>query len=54
MAEEYIIKYIKRKNKIRKIVTYKNQSEIRKYHEAVVDFLRKNTYDSIFAKAYTP
>ena len=54
MEEELVVKYIKRKNKIRKIVTYADQSELRRYHEAVVDFLRKNTYDSIFAKAYVP
>lgn len=54
MEEELVVKYIRRKNKIRKIVTYKESSELRKYHEAVVDFLRKNTYDSIFAKAYVP
>ena len=54
MEEELIVKYIKRKNKIRKITTYKDNSELRRYHEAVVAFLRENTYDSIFAKAYVP
>ncbi|MCM1044972.1 MAG: reverse transcriptase family protein [Candidatus Gastranaerophilales bacterium] len=54
MAEDFVVKYIRRKNKIRKIVTYQESSELRKYHEAVVDFLRKNVYDSIFAKAYVP
>ena len=54
MEEELVEKYIRRKNKIRKILTYKESSELRKYHEAVVDFLRKNIYDSMFAKAYVP
>lgn len=54
IEKEFVIKYIRRKNKIRKIVTYRDESELRKYHEAVVDFLRKNVYDSIFAKAYIP
>lgn len=55
MADELIVKYIKRKNKIRKIVTYADRhSELRRYHEAVVDFLEHNTYTSKFAKAYAP
>lgn len=52
MKEELVVKYIKRKNKLRKIVTYKESSELRQYHEAIVNFLHKNTYDSMFAKAY--
>lgn len=50
--DDYVVKYIKRKNKRRKIVTYRDGSSIRKYHEDVVNFLKKNTYNSIFAKAY--
>ena len=54
MSEELIVKYIKTKNKVRKIVTYKENSELRIYHQKVVDYLKKYTYNSIFAKAYIP
>jgi len=54
MNEQLIVKYIRTKNKIRKIVTYKENSELRKYHENVVEYLNKYTYNSIFAKAYAP
>lgn len=52
--DQVVVKYIKTKNKIRKIVTYKDNCELRVYHQAVLDFLKENTSDSIFAKAYVP
>lgn len=54
MNEQLVVKYIKTKNKVRKIVTYKEDGELRKYHEAVVKYLNKHTCNSIFAKAYVP
>lgn len=54
MDEQLQVKYIKTKNKVRKIVTYKEDGELRKYHEAVVKYLEKNTIGSTFAKAYVP
>lgn len=54
MDSQLVIKYIKRKNKLRKIVTYTSNNELRKYHENVVKYLKKNVNDSIFAKAYVP
>lgn len=54
MDEQLVVKYIKTKNKIRKIVTYAEYGELRKYHEQVVEYLKKNTTNSIFAKAYVP
>lgn len=54
MNEQLIVKYIKTKKKVRKIVTYKEDGELRKYHEAVVKYLDKYTCNSIFAKAYVP
>lgn len=54
MDEQLVVKYIKTKNKIRKIVTYAEDGELRKYHEQVVEYLKKNTTNSIFAKAYVP
>ena len=35
MDEELVIKYIRTKNKVRKIVTYKENSELRIYHQKV-------------------
>ncbi len=54
MDEQLIVKYIKTKNKVRKIITYGENSELRKYHENVVKYLNDHTYNSIFAKAYAP
>lgn len=54
MDEQLVVKYIKTKNKVRKIVTYTDDNELRKYHQSVVDFLAKYTKNSIFAKAYIP
>ena len=52
--EQLVVKYIKTKNKVRKIVTYTDDNELRKYHQRVADFLAKYTKNSIFAKAYVP
>lgn len=54
MDDQLVVKYIRTKNKIRKIITYKENNDLRKYHENVEEFLRKNTFNSIFAKAYIP
>lgn len=54
MNEQLTVKYIKMKNKVRKIVTYKENGELRRYHEEVVKYLEKYVTNSIFAKAYIP
>lgn len=54
MNEQLVVKYIKTKNKVRKIVTYKENGELRRYHENVVEYLTKYATNSIFAKAYIP
>lgn len=54
MNEQLIVKHIKTKNKVRKIVTYRENGELRKYHEDVVKYLNQYAYNSIFAKAYAP
>lgn len=54
MKEQLVVKYIKTKNKVRKIVTYTENGELRRYHEEVVKYLEKYTTNSIFAKAYVP
>lgn len=54
MNEQLVVKYIRTKSKIRKIVTYRENNELKKYHKVVAGYLRKNTIDSIFAKAYIP
>lgn len=47
-------KYIKTKNKVRKITTYKDgENPLRKRHEEIERFLTENCRISIFAKAYT-
>ncbi len=51
MDEELVVKYIKTKNKVRKIVTYKERGELRKYHEKVVEYLDKHVIVSKFAKS---
>ena len=54
MNEQLVIQYIKTKNKVRKIVTYAENGELRKYHEDVVTYLKKYAINSTFAKAYMP
>lgn len=54
MSEQLVVKHIRTKNKVRKIVTYGENSELRTYHENVVKYLNEHTCNSIFAKAYTP
>lgn len=47
------VKYIKTKNKLRKIITYKNDyPEIRIQHSKINDFIDKNFIPSKFTKAY--
>lgn len=49
----YKIKYIRKKRKIRRIVTYSdNSTEIKNKHIGIKDFLEKNIYMSKFTKAY--
>ena len=52
MNEQLTVKYIKTKNKVRKIVTYKENGELRRYHEEVVKYLEKYVTNSIFATVY--
>jgi len=54
MNSQLVVKHIKTKNKVRKIITYKENGELRKYHESVAKFLMDNVIDSKFAKAYIP
>ena len=54
MDKQLELKYIKTKNKVRKIVTYTEDGDLRRYHEEVVKYLAKYTTNSIFAKAYVP
>lgn len=54
MDEQLVVKHIKTKNKVRKIVTYREYGELRRYHEAVVKYLNDNVTNSVFAKAYVP
>lgn len=49
--DNYIIKYIKRKNKLRKIVTYNNDIT-RQQHIQIKELLDKELKYSIFTKAY--
>lgn len=54
MDDWYEVRYIRTKNKVRKIITYGIDDQgYRDYHNKVVSFLQKYTKDSIFAKAYT-
>jgi len=49
----YKIKYIRKKRKIRRIVTYSdNSTEIKNKHIGIKEFLEKNIYMSKFTKAY--
>lgn len=46
------VRYIKRKNKLRKLVTYDSSNEMRSIHNQIVNFLGENTRTSLFSKAY--
>ncbi|WP_168198382.1 reverse transcriptase domain-containing protein [Crassaminicella thermophila] len=46
------IKYIPKKNAFRKIVTYREDNNIRVMHEKITSFIVKNTLPSKFSKAY--
>lgn len=50
--DQFETKYIRRKNKLRKIVAYKYNGELKAYHSKVNLFLNDNVYPSKFAKAY--
>ncbi|MDO5558500.1 MAG: reverse transcriptase domain-containing protein [Oscillospiraceae bacterium] len=50
---DIVIKYIKTKNKIRKIYTYSSDDcELRKYHQKIYKFLEQRFVPSIFTKGY--
>lgn len=50
---DIVIKYIKTKNKVRKIISYKdNESELRYYHQNIKEFLEERFVPSIFSKGY--
>lgn len=53
MNEILLTKYIYKKNKIRKIITYPKNSSIRLQHEKINTYLLNNSIPSKFAKAYT-
>ena len=53
MNNEILIRYIKKKNKIRKIVSYKSvDCRLRIYHKKVNEFLKQNFINSLFSYAY--
>ena len=55
MSEELVERYIRTKRKVRKIVTYKEDScALRTMHENALRFIRGSSYPSLFAKAYIP
>lgn len=50
---DIVVRYIKTKNKLRKIVAYRsNDCELRLYHQKINDFLTKRFLPSVFAKGY--
>jgi len=50
---DLVVRYIKTKNKIRRIVSYRNNDcELRKKHEHIQHFLADNFVPSIFSKGY--
>lgn len=54
VSTDVVIRYIKMKNKTRKIVTYKSDDcELKAYHRKVARFLNDVFINSIFAKAYS-
>ncbi|MEA4822165.1 MAG: reverse transcriptase domain-containing protein [Erysipelotrichales bacterium] len=53
IPQDIVIRYIKTKNKVRKIVTYRSDDcKLRAYHNKINNFLNENFLNSIFAKAY--
>jgi len=53
IKDDIIVLYIKTKNKVRKIVSYKSDDcELRIYHQKIADFISCNFFDSLFSKAY--
>lgn len=51
MNKEYVIKYIRTKNKIRKIVTYKNE-ELKQEHKYIISKINNYFEPSIFSRGY--
>lgn len=52
--EDTIVRYIKTKNKLRKIVSYRSDDcELRAYHQKIAEFINSFFINSLFAKAYT-
>lgn len=53
IPQDVVYRYIRTKNKVRKIVTYRSDDcELKKYHQKISKFLNDNFINSIFAKAY--
>ena len=54
-VDEFLVsRYIRTKNKIRKIVTYKmGENKLRENHQEIADLLNRNCKMSIFTKSYT-
>lgn len=52
MNDNYIIKYIKTKNKFRKIITYKENSPMIDKHRNISMFINNKTIPSKFSKGY--
>ena len=52
IKEEFVVKYIPKHNGYRKIVTYKENSELKKFHTKAKNVLDKKIIPSKFAKAY--
>ncbi len=53
MNNEIVIRYIRTKNKLRKIVSYKNDDcKLKLYHKKINKFLSDNFMNSIFSNAY--
>lgn len=51
--DDIVVRYIKTKNKVRKIVSYKSDDcDLRIYHQKIADFINDNFYNSLFSKAY--
>jgi hypothetical protein len=50
---DIIVRYIKTKNKTRKIITYRSDDcDLRVYHQKIYDFLEEKFVPSIFTKGY--
>ena len=53
IGKDVVVRYIKTKNKIRKIVSYRSDDcGLRIYHQKIAGFINDNFVNSLFAKAY--